>query len=109
MRALIFEGQIVDLAAADFPVHESMQWVDAPAGATMETHVFSGGAVVQKPPKTQAELEAENNAAALAELRAIDAASVRGLREWVASQPGAPAVLVQHEQAAQAARARLKP
>lgn len=67
------------------------------------------GALDVDPPKTQAELDAEQTAAALADLRAIDLASIRGLREWVAAQPGSPAQLVQHEQSAQAARGRIKP
>lgn len=58
---------------------------------------------------TADQLRAMETAAALADLEEIDRASIRSLREWVTAQPGAPAQLVQHEQAAQAARARLKP
>lgn len=105
MRALIFAGQIVDVAAADFPVSPGFAWVDMPAGATMKTHVFSGGAVV---PKQQAEIDAEETAAAAAELAAIDLASIRGIREWVAAQPGAPVVILEREAAAITARARMK-
>lgn len=49
MRALIFNGQLVELAAADFPVHQSMQWVDAPLGATMDGYYWDGVAVSPKP------------------------------------------------------------
>lgn len=30
MKALVFEGKVVDLAEQQFDVHESMQWVGAP-------------------------------------------------------------------------------
>jgi len=33
MKALIFEGKVVDLAENEFEVHESMTWVDATADA----------------------------------------------------------------------------
>jgi hypothetical protein len=51
--------------------------------------------------------EAER-AAALAELALIDAASVRSLREYVASKADAPKILKDKEAAAVIARAKLK-
>ena len=30
MKALILNGKVIDMAAAEFEVHESMIWVDAP-------------------------------------------------------------------------------
>lgn len=51
----------------------------------------------------------EANAAAKADLEKIDLESVRSLREWVASQPGAPQFILDKENEAQAARARLQP
>lgn len=109
MRALIFEGRIVQVAAMDFPVHPSMQWADAPADATPETHIFDGGAVKPRPPKTAEELADEADRAARAELARIDLASIRSIREYIAAKPDAPAILKQHEQAAQAERAKVQP
>lgn len=60
------------------------------------------------PPKTQAELDAEQSAAALAELREIDLASIRSMREYIASKADAPQYLKDKEAAAIAARARVK-
>lgn len=56
-------------------------------GATSVTHEYI---VTPKPPKSQAELNRINNAAIQVELAALDLASLRGIREWVASQPTAP-------------------
>lgn len=67
------------------------------------------GALDAEPPKSQAEIDAEQNAIAKAALREIDIASIRSMREWIAAQPTAPAVLKNHELAAQAERAKLKP
>lgn len=47
-------------------------------------------------------------AAELANLAAIDAASVRAMREYIASKSDAPQILKDRELAAQAARAKLK-
>lgn len=107
MRALLLNGQIVDVAAADFAVHPSMQWVAAPADARPDTHEFAGG-VVRLKVKTQAEIDAEDTARALAELRALDLASIRPMREYIAGKPDAPQVLKDREAAAIAARARIK-
>lgn len=64
------------------------------------------------PQPTQAEIDAlliaKENEAAKADLEKIDLESIRSLREWVASQPGAPQFIIDKENAAQAARARLK-
>lgn len=71
--------------------------------------VVSGSVVLQDPPpKTQAELDAEATAAAKAELVAIDLASIRSIREYLASRPDAPQHLKDRETAAIAARARIK-
>lgn len=59
MRALIFENKIVELADANYPVAPALKWVDAPADAGMETHVYDGVAVVAKPPKPLAQVKAE--------------------------------------------------
>lgn len=56
---------------------------------------------------TAAEIAAAENAAALAELAAIDLASIRAMREYIASKADAPKILKDRETAAQAARAKL--
>ena len=48
-KALIFEGKIVQIEDAVFPVAPALVWIDAPADASMETHIFDGGAIVVKP------------------------------------------------------------
>lgn len=60
------------------------------------------------PVPTAAEILAAENAAVKAELAALDAASIRSMREWIAAQPTAPQILKDKEAAAVAARARLK-
>lgn len=73
--------------------------------------VVSGAEVVQVwdvlalPPEQSAELAAN---AARAELYALDLASIRAIREYIASKPDAPAVLVQREQDAKRERGRIK-
>lgn len=108
MRALVIGGRIVDFAAADFPVPPVASWVDAPEGATHETHIFDGAAVVPRPPKSQAEIDAEASAAAKRELTAIDLASIRAIREYIAAKPDAPQILKDREAAAIVARGKVK-
>jgi len=108
MRALIFDGRIVQVAAVEFPVAPELHWIDAPNDATPETHIFSGGAVVVKPPKTPADLEAEDSAAARRELAALDLASIRDIRAYIAGKADAPQTLKDREAAAALARARVK-
>lgn len=50
---------------------------------------------------------AAEKAAAIAELAAIDLASIRALREYVAAQADAPQILKDRENAAKLARAKL--
>lgn len=57
--------------------------------------------------ETAADIIASENAAALRELAALDLASIRAMREYIASKPDAPQVLKDREAAAVAARARL--
>lgn len=58
---------------------------------------------------TPEQLAAADHAAALAELAALDLASIRPIREYLAALPDAPQFLKDREAAAVAARARLKP
>lgn len=57
--------------------------------------------------KPQAEIDAERRAAAMAELRAIDLASIRSIREYIAAKADAPQILKDREAASVAARAKL--
>ena len=61
---------------------------------------------------TQAELDVRGNGAALAELARLDAASVRGLREFIIAKfgndPQLPAQVKTAEQAAAVERGKLK-
>ena len=61
------------------------------------------------PAKTQAEIDAEQNAKAKARLVEIDIASTRSIREWLAARPDAPQFIKNHEAAAIAERAKVKP
>lgn len=56
---------------------------------------------------TPEQIAAAERAATLAELVAIDLASIRALREYVASKPDAPQYIKDREAAAVTARARL--
>ncbi|MHB1430383.1 MAG: hypothetical protein ACYCVW_17000 [Rhodocyclaceae bacterium] len=67
------------------------------------------GALAADPPKTQAELDAEDSAAAKRELAALDLASIRDIRAYIAAKPDAPQTLKDREALAVAARARVKP
>ena len=57
---------------------------------------------------TQTELDDGHNAVIDAELIQIDLASIRSLREWVASQPDAPQWIIDKENEAQSKRAERK-
>lgn len=48
MYALIFEGDIVDIAANRFEVHPSMTWVTCPDECTLNTHEYFDGQVREK-------------------------------------------------------------
>lgn len=49
MKALVFNGNIVQISSTDFTVSPEMVWVDSPDNATVETHYFDGSGVVPKP------------------------------------------------------------
>lgn len=63
----------------------------------------------EDPPKTAAELEAEDSAAAKRELVALDLSSIRDIRAYIAAKADAPQLLKDREASAIAARARVKP
>lgn len=73
-RALIsHDGRLCDIVApgSEFPVHPSMQWVDAPDDVSHDTHEWNGVAVATKPGPSLAYVKSEK----LAELeRARNAA-----------------------------------
>lgn len=60
------------------------------------------------PTRAQSELDAEFNAKIDAELIALDLASIRSIREYVAAQPDAPQFVLDQEAAAVTKRATRK-
>lgn len=48
-KALVFEGQIVQIESVSFPVAPALIWIDVSDDVSMETHDFDGAAVVLKP------------------------------------------------------------
>lgn len=57
-KALIFQGKLIEVAAAAFPVTAEMQWLDVALDVTPETHEYNGTAVVLKPARTAAQVKA---------------------------------------------------
>ncbi len=92
------DGASIPLAAGNRDYVEYLEWVAA--GNTPQ------------PAQTAAEIAAEavavQNAKAKAALEAIDAASIRSIREYIASKPDAPQILKDYEAKATLERAKLK-
>lgn len=65
-RALIKDGMIYDIVAvgADFPVHESMSWVDVADDTVSLVDTYVDGAVVKytEPPLTWLDIRQQRNA-----------------------------------------------
>lgn len=61
------------------------------------------------PPKSAAEREAEQSAAAKLALEKIDRDSIRSIREYIAAKADAPAVLKAYETQAQVERTKVRP
>jgi hypothetical protein len=65
-RALIQGNDIIEIVAvgADFPVHESMSWVDVADDTVAREDTYSNGAVVKytEPPLTWLEIRQQRNA-----------------------------------------------
>lgn len=76
---------------------------------TERGEALPAGALDAEPPKTPEEIAADEDRAARAELAALDLASIRAIREYIAAKPDAPQILKDREAAAVAARARLLP
>lgn len=78
-KALIFDGAIVQIEAAEFPVAPPLIWVDAPADATIGTHIYDGAAVVPKPaPPPPTPEQVIDKYTALIQKRLDDFAKTRG-------------------------------
>ncbi len=58
MKALILDGQIVDVCANAFPVHESMTWVDCPDEVKPHIWQYVDGQFVPPAPPSYASLRA---------------------------------------------------
>lgn len=48
-KALVFEGQIVQIEAVSFPVAPELIWIDVADDVSIDSHVLKGGLVVAKP------------------------------------------------------------
>lgn len=80
--------------------------IDLPEHAAMIATVRAN---IKPPPvKTQAEIDAIETAKALEELKAIDLASIRSIREYIVSKTDAPQILKDRESAAVIERAKIK-
>lgn len=74
MKALIDPlGRIAQVSQTSFEVHPSFTWLDCADDVTPQTHVHLNGVISRIPNKTQAELDAEKDAAALELKRTKDA------------------------------------
>lgn len=109
MKALIFKNELVQVAAADFPVTDEFQWVDVAADVTPETHKWNGTAVVPKPPKTAPELEVEASTLAKSKIAEIRANIFPDLLDFVAGLPGAPAKIKAARDSVNTEKAKVKP
>jgi len=73
------------------------------AGELLPSEFFT-----ENPPKTQNEIDLEISNQAKNDLIALDLASIRSIREYIASKADAPQILKEREAAAIAARAKIK-
>jgi hypothetical protein len=48
MRALLLNNKVVDVQSADFPVHPSMTWADAPSGCKIGW-ILDNGVIKEDP------------------------------------------------------------
>ncbi len=71
-RVLVYDGGLCDIVAPgfEFPVHPSMQWVDAPDDVAHDTHHWDGMAVVSNPAPRADEIAAALESAVQAHLDA---------------------------------------
>lgn len=99
-HALVHGNRVCQVEDAPFPVAEPLQWVECADDVTTR-HTFANGAFVAP---SNVETNEEHNARVKARLAAIDLASIRGIREYIAAQPNAPQLLRDRE--AQVAQVR---
>lgn len=101
-------------ALAQYLVNQPWYAVDAILRALMDLKPATGnppytsGVIAPKPPKTQAELAAEESAQAQRELAALDLASIPLLRAYIAAKADAPRELKDMESAAALKRLKVK-
>jgi hypothetical protein len=48
-KALVFEGQILQIESVSFPVAPELIWIDVDDDVSVENHMLEGGVVVAKP------------------------------------------------------------
>jgi hypothetical protein len=77
-RVLIADGRLCDIVqpGADFPVHQSMQWVDAPDDVSPATHEWDGAALVVKPTQPRTDPRASASLTRMEFMLALDAAGL---------------------------------
>jgi hypothetical protein len=77
-RVLIADGRLCDIVqpGAEFPVHQSMQWVDASDDVSHATHEWNGVAVVVKPSTPQPDPRATASLTRMEFMLALDAAGL---------------------------------
>lgn len=101
------------LVAGNWLIPARATTIAPPVNMNGRTRHFIGTAweyrdIPPPPPPPVVDLVAMENIAAMAKLAAIDAASVRSMREYIAAKPDAPAFLKTKEQEAQAERMKIK-
>ena len=102
-------------ALAQYLVNQPWYAVDAILRALMDLKPATGNppytseVIAPKPPKTQAELAAEESTKAKRALEKIDRDSIRSIREYLAGKPDAPQALKNLEAAAVVERVKVKP
>ena len=91
MKALIFNNKIVQVAAADFPVNASMQWLDCPEGCTTEW-TYTDGVFSPPAPPSCPSIEERRATAILGPMELADKLHTLNLfdtvNEWANAQGG---------------------
>jgi hypothetical protein len=91
-RVLVADGNLFDIVqpGAEFPVHQSMQWVDAPDDVSHATHELDGIAVVVKPSTPQTDPRATASLSRMEFMLALDAAGLLDYAETFVADPDTP-------------------
>lgn len=85
-KALIFEGDFIQVEDEEFPVAEPLYWVDAPDDATPTTHIFDGENFILKPPPVP--VVPKQVTIRQARLALLNAGLLQTVNNTIASLPG---------------------